>query len=739
MAAAPEDVTSGRPSRAYAATIVFLRFLVPPAWLAVALLVWQHGPTLHELPGSDVGALIPKGIPAERSERQIDRIFGSSLLPRIAVVQRDPAGIDSDRQRRILRQAVALVEGRLPGDYPPHSIAAPYLNSSRLFPAARERSTTAITYIAFPSNIEINHQRNLATGYADELTRTTGVEARATGFVPGNLEQSQAVDDHLVWVTLATLAVVALILGVYMRSLLAPLVTLAAAGISWLLATRAVAWMGLETGLTIQQEVEPIVAVLLLGVVTDYSVFFLAGSRARLLDGGERLETARRTTAQFIPIVFTAGVLVALGLTTLRVASIGFVRALGPAMAIVVMVSMLVSVTLVPALIALLGRRLYWPGLHEPRFGLGQRLRGWVTRMLTKRWIAVPVIALLAAGLVVAAAGVSTLRLGLTPIKGLEPGASAARGAHEAGLGFAPGIVSPTELALRRDGIGGEPEPLRRLARAVAQMPGVAAVVGVEDAPDVRQVRRLFRAPDGNAVRYLLVLDHDPYGADAIDDLHRVREALPGLLARSSLAGASVLVAGDTAIAAETIERIRHDIAWVALAAFAVNFVLLALFLRALVAPLLLIGASALALAATFGITTFVFQGLLGYSELTYYVPLAVGVLLLSFGSDYNLFVVGRIWQESEGRSVAAAIHQAAPRASRAISVAGVALALSFASLAIVPLRPFREFAFAMAVGVLVDTFLVRSYLIPALIALFGRHSWWPGRRGGDPAAPTDV
>ena len=119
-------------------------------------------------------------------------------------------------------------------------------------------------------------------------------------------------------------------------------------------------------------------------------------------------------------------------------------------------------------------------------------------------------------------------------------------------------------------------------------------------------------------------------------------------------------------------------------------------------------------------------------------MPLAVGVLLLSFGSDYNLFVVGRIWQESEGRSVAAAIHQAAPRASRAISVAGVALALSFASLAIVPLRPFREFAFAMAVGVLVDTFLVRSYLIPALIALFGRHSWWPGRRGGEPAAPTD-
>ncbi len=747
MAAPSEDATAGRPSRAYAAVLVFLRFLVLPAWVVAAFVVWQHAPSLADLPGSDVGALIPKRIPAERAEREIDRTFGSSLLPRIAVVQRDPDGIDLAGQVAIVRQAITLVRGRLAGDYPPHSIAAPYINLLRSFPAAREQGTTAITYIGFPSNLEINHQRNLATDYADELTRTTGVKARVTGFIPGSLEQSQAIHDHLIWVTLATLGVVALILGLYMRSLLAPVVTLAAAGISWVLATRAVAWMGLETGLTLPQEVEPIVAVLLLGAVTDYSVFFLAGARGRLLagegrlDAGEgRLETARRTTAQFIPIVFTAGVIVALGLTTLRVASIGFVQALGPAMAIVVMVSMLVSVTLVPALVALLGRTLYWPGLHEPRLGLGRRLRGWATRMLTKRWIAAPVIALLAAGLLAAAAGVSALRLGLTPIKGLEPGASAARAAHEAGTGFARGIVSPTELAVRRPGVAGEREPLRRLARALARVSGVAGVVGPAETPDIPQVRGLFRAPDGNAVRYLLVFDHDPYGAQAIDDLHRVREALPDALARSGLRGASVLLAGDTAIAADTVGRIRHDIAWVTLAAFAVNLVLLALFLRALVAPLLLLAASALALAATFGITTFVFQHLLGYSELTYYVPLAVGVLLLSFGSDYNLFVVGRIWQESQGRSVAEAIRVASPRASRAIAVAGVALALSFATLAIVPLRPFREFAFAMAVGVLVDTFLVRSYLIPALIAFFGRVSWWPGRRGDAlAAAPAEA
>jgi RND superfamily putative drug exporter len=739
MAAAPEDVTSGRPSRTYAAALVFLRYLVPPAWIVAAFFVWQYGPSLGDLPGSNVDALIPRGMPSEHAEAESGRIFGSSLLPRIAVVQRDPGGLGAVQQRAIVGQAVALVQGRLPGDYPPHSVAAPYVNVLKRFPAARERSTTAITYIGFPTGVDIAHQRNLAVDYAAKLTQTTGVKARVTGFISGNLEQSQTINDHLPWVTLATLCVVSLIIGLYMRSLLAPLVTLSAAGISWLLATRTVAWMGLQTGLSLQQEVEPIVAVLLLGVVTDYAVFFLAGTRFRLVSGGEPRDSVRRTTAQFIPIVFTAGWLVALGLTTLRVGSIGFVQALGPSMAIVVLVSMVVSVTLVPALIAILGRALYWPGLRKPDSAVGARLRGWVTRMLTRRWVAVPVIGLLSAGLLFAATGVRETRLGLTPIKALQPGASSARAADEASRGFAAGIVAPTELVLRKPGIARQTVALDRLARRLRRVPGTAAVVGAGEAPEIEQVRRLFRAPDGNAVRYLVVFDHDPYGAGAIADLGRLREAMPDALSRAGLGGASVLVAGSTAISSDTVGRIRHDIAWVTLAAFLVNFVLLAIFLRALVAPLLLILASALALAATFGLTTYLFQGVLGYEELTYYVPLAVGVLLLSFGSDYNLFVVGRIWQESEGRSIGAAIRQAAPRASRAISVAGVALALSFASLAIVPLRPFREFAFATAAGILVDTFLVRSYLIPALLALFGRRSWWPGRRGERAAPPPDA
>jgi RND superfamily putative drug exporter len=177
----------------------------------------------------------------------------------------------------------------------------------------------------------------------------------------------------------------------------------------------------------------------------------------------------------------------------------------------------------------------------------------------------------------------------------------------------------------------------------------------------------------------------------------------------------------------------------IAIAAPLVNFLLLCVFLRAVVAPLYLLLASALAFTATLGLTTYVFQDLLGHAELTYYVPFAVAVLLVSLGSDYNVFLVGRIWQEAEHVSVRRAIAIAAPRASRTIAVAGLALAFSFVTLALIPLRQFREFAFAMGVGVLLDAFVIRSLLVPALVSVFGELSWWPGRRGAARAQEAEA
>ena len=227
-----------------------------------------------------------------------------------------------------------------------------------------------------------------------------------------------------------------------------------------------------------------------------------------------------------------------------------------------------------------------------------------------------------------------------------------------------------------------------------------------------------------------------PLDSEAIKTSRELDAQLPDILHEAGLAETDAALTGQTAVASDTVKTIVDSSALVGAVVLALNFVLLALFLRALVAPLYLLAASVLSVAATLGLTTYVFQGLLGHSDLTYYVPFAAGVLLVSLGSDYNVFVAGRIWQEAGRRPLREAIAVAAPRASRSISVAGIALAASFAMLAIVPIDAFRELAFMMAVGVLLETFLVRPVLIPALVTLFGDVGAWPGRLGaGRPAS----
>jgi putative drug exporter of the RND superfamily len=159
----------------------------------------------------------------------------------------------------------------------------------------------------------------------------------------------------------------------------------------------------------------------------------------------------------------------------------------------------------------------------------------------------------------------------------------------------------------------------------------------------------------------------------------------------------------------------------VAPAALLVLLLLLWVLLRSRTAPLYLVGASVLVVAAALGLTVYVFQGLLGYEELAFFVPIATAILLLALGADYNVFLISRIWNEAERRDLRPAIRTAGSRAARAITVAGLILALSFAAVALIPIVAFRELAFAMFVGLLLDTLVARTLLIPALVSLFGR------------------
>lgn len=310
------------------------------------------------------------------------------------------------------------------------------------------------------------------------------------------------------------------------------------------------------------------------------------------------------------------------------------------------------------------------------------------------------------------------------------------RAASEAAAaGFTPGILSPTELIVSAPGIADRDAALATLGTELRAQAGVNIVLGPNTGPlplarPFTQQLGLFRAPDGGAARYLVAFDSDPLGATAIVHLRELKDALPGLLAAAGLGGGTqIALAGDTAVGLSLVDRANADLLRVALAVGLAGLALLVLFLRALVAPLYLLVSNVLAVGATLGLTTLVFQGLLHRDGLIFYVPFAAAVLLVSLGSDYNIFSVGYIWEQARRLPLDEALVVAVPRSTRAINTAGLALAASFALVALVPLAAFQELAFAVAVGVLIDAFLVRSLLVPALISLVGRASGWPGKR----------
>jgi RND superfamily putative drug exporter len=275
-------------------------------------------------------------------------------------------------------------------------------------------------------------------------------------------------------------------------------------------------------------------------------------------------------------------------------------------------------------------------------------------------------------------------------------------------------------LVVEGEGVADHSNELESLRTAIAGQEGVAGVLAPGDAP-LGQRPGVLLAPGGDAARYVVVLDGDPDGAAALRSLDQLEEKLPDLLAQAGLGDAKAAVTGDTSIASELTADTWTALERVAPAALAVLLLLLWVLLRSRSAPLYLVGVSVLVVAASLGLTVYVFQDLLGYGEIAFFVPVASAILLLALGADYNVFLVSRIWNESEREDLRPAIRTAGTRAGAAITVAGLMLALSFAAVALIPIQSFRELAFALCVGLLLDTLIARTLLIPSLVSLFGR------------------
>jgi RND superfamily putative drug exporter len=765
----------------YARVVVALRYPLVAAWIAAMVAAIVLLPGLGGSSTAPLDDIVPTNAAALKAEGRALQLFGSTVATDVAVVQRNPRGLRREEIRATVRLASSVQQGggrRLPGV----RAAVPLVNAPVSGVRWGERGTTALTYLFLSPELNLVERDQAARRYSAALGPPSPGSTRGiTGAGPARLQQFQSIDDVLPWIELATVLVILLIVAIYFRSIGAPLVTLATAGIAYVIGVRALAWAGEQAGVTAPSEIEPVLVVLLLGLVTDYTVFFMSETRRRLLRGEPRVLAARRATARIAPIVLAAGVLVAVCAASLLAGKMQFFRVFGPALAVSALVVTVVCVTLVPAVLALLGPRLFGRRVreaqHAPRrdatavldsrgrpAGRSELRERWrlrlggplgalrasrrrameeggrvaprfLTRLMTARPFAIVLAAACIGVLVVAALGARSSHLAVSFIPSLPKSSEARQAGEAAQRAFVPGVLSPTDVIVEQPGLATRPAQLRRLQALVAGQPGVAAVLGPAQSSGTA-LQRFVVSRGGGAARFVVLLADEPTGARAIRTITRLQDRMPALQRQAGLApGARVAYAGETALAKETVDSMVVDLRRVAVATALLTFLLLALFLRALVAPLLLLLGTVLAFAGAFGLTALLLPHTVGGTDIVYYVPLVAAVLLVGLGSDYNVFMVGRIREEARRRRLREAIAVGAPAASRAITVAGITLASTFALLAIVPLRPFRELALLMAIGVLIDALLVRPLLIPSLIAAVGRFAWWPSQPSRPPRA----
>jgi putative drug exporter of the RND superfamily len=508
---------------------------------------------------------------------------------------------------------------------------------------------------------------------------------------------------------LAAFGVVLLILLVVYRSPILPFLVIGTAGLA-LTAGNAVAYLLADNGLiTVNGQSQGIASILVVGAATDYGLLLVARFREELRREESKyaaMGTALRRSWE--PIV-ASGATVVLGVLCLLLSDLASNRGLGPISAVSVTLSVVAALSFLPAALVLLGRAAFWP--FRPRYGVEPpQGRGW-QRVATavgrrpRRVLALSSLALVAAAVFAPSYDAS----GITFSDAIQGESNGVAGQEALARHYDAGSGSPTVVVTPE---GTWPE----VAEAAAATDGVATVVpfsgGAPGAPPV--------VVDG-LVRLDVVLDVPADSTEAI-------EVVQGLRGTLDAADPAALVGGDTASNLDARETAARDLRVIVPTVLAVITVVLALLLRALVAPLVLVATVVLSVGATVGVAALLFDSVFGFPGSDPGILLIAFVFLVALGIDYNIFLMTRAREESLRHGARDGVLRALAVTGGVITSAGLVLAATFGALSVLPLLFLTQLAFLVGFGVLLDTFVVRSLVVPSAVALLGDRTWWPSR-----------
>ncbi|MFC8201945.1 MMPL family transporter [Streptomyces sp. NPDC057298] len=542
--------------------------------------------------------------------------------------------------------------------------------------------------------------------------RVDGATVQLAGPAASQADLSDAfagIDGLLLVVALVTVLVILLLVH---RSVLLPLVIIVGSVLALGLACAIVYALAARDILRVDGQVQGILSILVIGAATDYALLLTARYREELTTGADRFGAVRAALRESWGAVVASGATVALGLLALFLSDLTNNRALGPVGAIGIVCAVVSSLTFLPAVLVLLGRAAYWPA--KPRStdgggsvsGLWTRVAHLVDRAPRKVW------AFSLAGLLACAAFAPTLTSKGVPL-------------DEIFVNDAPSVAAQRTLGEHFPGGSGNPavvvadaDRLDQVVAAARRTQGVADAAGVTGSGRPGGEPRIV---DGR-VRIDVTLRSAADSDEAKDTVVRLRTAV------HAVPGADALVGGYMAQQYDTRRTAERDRTLIVPVVLAIIFAILALLLRSLLLPAVLVATVALNFLATLGISSLVFQHVLGLSGTDSSVPLYGFVFLVALGVDYNIFLMSRVREESLRHGVREGVLRGLVATGGVITSAGVVLAATFAALGVIPLAFLVQIAFIVAFGVLLDTLVVRSLLVPALTLDIGRAAWWPGR-----------
>ncbi|GHF71605.1 putative membrane protein ActII-3 [Streptomyces mashuensis] len=553
-----------------------------------------------------------------------------------------------------------------------------------------------------------------------------GMRTGFTGGIADRVDASDAQKTTGIVAAAVAMCLIMLLSGWVFRSVLAAVLPLVAVSLASGVAGGLVIGTALLTGTRLDPSTPSVIGVVLLGIGIDYFLFLLFRFREQLRGRERDARTAAADAASRVGTAITSAALtIVVAFATLGTAAFGQFRVLGPAIAVSVLVMLAASLTLMPALLAVCGRRMFWPSRtwrqDRPSAALDRLTSG-----LTRR------PALLAAAsavcLAALAAGTLGMRLDYGQGGGRTHTASAATAA-EIARSLPLGAAEPQNVYVAATGTA-QPLTTARLAGLTTALTGTAGV-GQVAAPVLNHDRSAAR------IDFFLTSDAGSAKARALV-LGPVRTAV----ARHTPPGTRAHVTGTAAVAADVSTAVDRDMRRILPLAAALVALILLVLLRSVAGPLLLMGAIGLGFAATLGSGTLVFQHLLGRPGVSFTLPLVLFLFVVALGTDYNILVGDRIREEMNGGLPArAGVAKAVRRTAPAVVAAGVVLAGSFVTLAVTPEPSTQQIGAVTAFGVLLSSLVVSVVLVPALAALLGRGFWWPLRRRGThrttPPAPT--